>query len=115
MNRYSENMKLYHQINFFYLFMFYFMLPLTSLSSHQLIGVRAQLTELLKKCDNPDTPGRMRFLKGNDPSQSELWITLGKLERRMAAKEQDMAEKNLTYEAICRLVDSLQVKADAGM
>ncbi|VDP79139.1 unnamed protein product [Echinostoma caproni] len=75
---------------------------------HELIGSRMELARLVEKAEDPDIPGRLRILGGKDPSQNELWITLGKLERRMAAKEEDMAEKNLTYEAVCRLVDSLQ-------
>lgn len=64
--------------------------------------------------EDPDRPGRLRLLGGADPSQSELWVILGRLEKRLAAKEEDLAEKNLTYEAIGRLVDALRVKTDAG-
>ncbi|KAF8561283.1 Coiled-coil domain-containing protein [Paragonimus westermani] len=81
---------------------------------HQLIGSRMELARLTDLAEDPDVPGRLRLLGGKDPSQHELWITLGRLERRMAAKEEDMAEKNLTYEAVCRLVDGLQVRATAG-
>ncbi|CAL8070194.1 unnamed protein product [Calicophoron daubneyi] len=81
---------------------------------HQLVGSRMELARLVQRSEDPDVPGRLRLLGGKDPSQNELWITLGKLERRMAAKEEDMAEKNLTYEAVCRLVDSLQVRTSAG-
>ncbi|TPP57077.1 Coiled coil domain containing protein [Fasciola gigantica] len=81
---------------------------------HELVGSRMELARLVEQAEDPDIPGRLRLLGGKDPSQNELWITLGKLERRMAAKEEDMAEKNLTYEAVCRLVDSLQVRATAG-
>ncbi|KAF7255271.1 hypothetical protein EG68_07583 [Paragonimus skrjabini miyazakii] len=82
--------------------------------THQLIGSRMELTRLVELAEDPDVPGRLRLLGGKDPSQHELWITLGRLERRMAAKEEDMAEKNLTYEAVCRLVDGLQVRVTAG-
>ncbi|OON14110.1 hypothetical protein X801_10101 [Opisthorchis viverrini] len=81
---------------------------------HQLVGSRMELNRLVELAEDPDVPGRLRLLGGKDPSQHELWITLGRLERRMAAKEEDMAEKNLTYEAVCRLVDSLQVRVAAG-
>ncbi|TGZ70697.1 hypothetical protein CRM22_003056 [Opisthorchis felineus] len=81
---------------------------------HQLVGSRTELNRLVELAEDPDVPGRLRLLGGKDPSQHELWITLGRLERRMAAKEEDMAEKNLTYEAVCRLVDSLQVRVAAG-
>lgn len=64
--------------------------------------------------EDPDRPGRLRLLGGADPSQSELWVILGRLEKRLAAKEEDLAEKNLTYEAIGRLVDALRVKTDAN-
>ncbi|KAF5400166.1 Coiled-coil domain-containing protein [Paragonimus heterotremus] len=82
--------------------------------THQLIGSRMELARLMELAEDPDVPGRLRLLGGKDPSQHELWITLGRLERRMAAKEEDMAEKNLTYEAVCRLVDGLQVRVTAG-
>ncbi|KAG5452545.1 Coiled-coil domain-containing protein 146, partial [Clonorchis sinensis] len=81
---------------------------------HQLVGSRMELNRLVELVEDPDVPRRLRLLGGKDPSQHELWITLGRLERRMAAKEEDMAEKNLTYEAVCRLVDSLQVRVAAG-
>ncbi|KAA3673404.1 uncharacterized protein DEA37_0004416 [Paragonimus westermani] len=81
---------------------------------HLLIGSRMELARLTELAEDPDVPGRLRLLGGKDPSQHELWITLGRLERRMAAKEEDMAEKNLTYEAVCRLVDGLQVRATAS-
>nr|CAH8854788.1 unnamed protein product [Trichobilharzia regenti] len=81
---------------------------------HELIASRVKLNELVRQAEDPDSEGRLRILGGKDPSQLQLWMSLGQLERRMAAKEEDMAEKNLTYEAVCRLVDSLQVKANAG-
>ncbi|VDN14500.1 unnamed protein product [Dibothriocephalus latus] len=54
------------------------------------------------------------MLGGVDPSQSELWVILGKLEKRLSIKEEDLSEKNLIYEAVCRLVDALRVKTDAS-
>ncbi|KAL5103539.1 hypothetical protein TcWFU_004809 [Taenia crassiceps] len=80
----------------------------------ELIGMRAYKAQLVSWFEDPDRPGRLRLLGGVDPSQSELWIILGRLEKRLAAKEEDLAEKNLTYEAIGRLVDALRVKTDAN-
>ncbi len=80
----------------------------------QLIGIRARKAELVSWYEDPDRPGRLRLLGGTDPSQSELWIILGKLEKRLGSKEEDLSEKNLTYEAICRLVDALRVRTDAN-
>uniref|UniRef100_A0A5K3FF04 Coiled-coil domain-containing protein 77 n=1 Tax=Mesocestoides corti TaxID=53468 RepID=A0A5K3FF04_MESCO len=80
----------------------------------ELIGIRARKAQLIACYEDPDWPGRLRLLGGVDPSQSELWVILGKLERRLASKEEDLAEKNLTYEAICRMVDALQVRTDAN-
>ncbi|EUB59779.1 Coiled-coil domain-containing protein [Echinococcus granulosus] len=80
----------------------------------ELIGIRAHKAQLVAWFEDPDRPGRLRLLGGADPSQSELWVILGRLEKRLAAKEEDLAEKNLTYEAIGRLVDALRVKTDAN-
>lgn len=81
---------------------------------YQLIGIRAKKSQLVDWFEDPDRPGRLRLLGGVDPSQSELWVILGKLEKRLAMKEEDLSEKNLVYEAVCRLVDALRVKTDAS-
>nr|VZI37606.1 unnamed protein product [Spirometra erinaceieuropaei] len=80
----------------------------------QLIGLRARKAQLVSWFEDPDRVGRLRLLGGVDPSQSELWVILGKLEKRLSIKEEDLSEKNLIYEAVCRLVDALRVKTDAS-
>ncbi|KAM7540688.1 hypothetical protein Aperf_G00000025571 [Anoplocephala perfoliata] len=80
----------------------------------ELVGIRARKAQLVTWFEDPDRAGRLRLLGGVDPSQSELWVILGRLERRLAAKEEDLAEKNLTYEAIGRLVDAIRVKTEAN-
>ncbi|VDO01692.1 unnamed protein product [Rodentolepis nana] len=79
----------------------------------ELVGINARKAQLCAWFEDPDREGHLRMLGGVDPSQSELWIILGRLERRLAAKEEDLIEKNLIYEAIGRLVDSLKVTTDA--
>ena len=78
----------------------------------QLVGINARKAQLIAWFEDPDREGHLRILGGVDPSQSELWIILGQLERRLAEKEEDLVEKNLTYEAISRLVDALEVKTE---
>ncbi|VDM02174.1 unnamed protein product [Schistocephalus solidus] len=80
----------------------------------QLVGLRARKAQLVSWFEDPDRVGRLRLLGGVDPSQSELWVILGKLEKRLSIKEEDLSEKNLIYEAVCRLVDALRVKTDAS-
>ncbi|VDL11691.1 unnamed protein product [Hymenolepis diminuta] len=80
----------------------------------RLVGINARKAQLSAWFEDPDREGRLRMLGGVDPSQSELWIILGQLERRLAEKEEDLVEKKLIYEALGRLVDALKATTDAN-
>ncbi|KAM3178051.1 hypothetical protein ACTXT7_003362 [Hymenolepis weldensis] len=80
----------------------------------ELVGINARKAQISAWFEDPDREGHLRMLGGVDPSQSELWIILGQLERRLAAKEEDLVEKKLIYEAIGRLVDALKATTDAN-
>lgn len=80
----------------------------------ELTSTQEHLYGLEKKLETPENKGRVRLLKGQDPSPDALEEECEKLEERLAEQEQKLLEKELILEEESKLTDRLSKKADLG-
>jgi len=72
------------------------------------------LRELEKALESPENKGRVRLLKGTDPSSEQLERDSETLEERLAEQEQKLLEKELILEEEARLTDRVKKKVELG-
>lgn len=72
------------------------------------------LRELEKALESPENKGRVRLLKGTDPTSEQLERDSETLEERLAEQEQKLLEKELILEEETRLTDRVKKKVDLG-
>ncbi|KAL5481265.1 hypothetical protein EMCRGX_G021396 [Ephydatia muelleri] len=82
-------------------------------SQNELRECKDRLCLLEAAVENSNNPQRTRMLAGKVMSRSELQERIETLEVQLGEREQQMLEKDLLYEQICRLNDRTQKKVDS--
>ncbi|EDL03207.1 mCG120103, isoform CRA_a [Mus musculus] len=72
-----------------------------------------RIKDLEKLFVNPDSKGRVRFIKGKDLTEEEMIKKLDMLELQIAKKEEKLLEKDFIYEQVSQLTNRLKGKTQA--
>lgn len=80
----------------------------------QISQCQDRMLNMEKQLENPNDVTRVRFLDGKDPSPTDLQKKLEELEVRLAEKEEQLLEKDLIFDQVCRLSDRVNKRASVG-
>uniref|UniRef100_A0A8C6HG15 Coiled-coil domain containing 146 n=1 Tax=Mus spicilegus TaxID=10103 RepID=A0A8C6HG15_MUSSI len=72
-----------------------------------------RIKDLEKLFVNPDSKGRVRFIKGKDLTEEEMIKKLDMLELQIAKREEKLLEKDFIYEQVSQLTNRLKGKTQA--
>uniref|UniRef100_A0A1I8FN67 Reverse transcriptase domain-containing protein n=1 Tax=Macrostomum lignano TaxID=282301 RepID=A0A1I8FN67_9PLAT len=80
----------------------------------QLSICQDRLLQMESRTEDPTHAGRLRYLEGADPGPIELHNKCEDMEIRLAAKEEQLLERQLLLEAVSRLAEQLERRSKAG-
>ncbi|XP_033110097.1 coiled-coil domain-containing protein 146-like [Anneissia japonica] len=80
----------------------------------QLSQCQDRMSELEKQLENPYDESRVRLLEGKDLTPAELNNKIEELEIRLAEKEEQLLEKDLIFDQVCKLAERVNQKMDSG-
>ncbi|XP_076788244.1 coiled-coil domain-containing protein 146 isoform X3 [Arvicanthis niloticus] len=72
-----------------------------------------RIKDLEKRFVNPESKGRIRFIRGKDLTEEEMIKKLDMLELQLAKKEEKLLEKDFIYEQVSQLTNRLKGKTQA--